>query len=395
MKILFLHGWTSKPGGRKPTFLKEQGHEVFNPALPDGDFDEAVRLAQAEFDQHHPDVVVGSSRGGAVAMNIKSNDIPLVLLCPAWKKYGSATTVKSNTVVLHSRQDDVVPFADSEKLVAKSDLPRETLIEIGIDHRFADEDPLSAMLKACKRDFIQLVGIDPGSGKGLMVWMDDAARKKKPLNAKAWISQLRENHKDLLICWDSPLSFNSELTLSYRSVEKVLKVQVGEWVEDEQIERKAVSVQPFCGCSHWVISCEALGQPFARSGIEPIPIATSVEDVKQGGEWLIESHPAVAMAIWWIDGEYDDPFPIYKPHKQDVCKHIAETLGFQELCALEEVTDDMLDAYVAHRLAQQFMTGQSQWIGDHLNGGFILPVSAETTWSLHEKVQLQLQLDRS
>jgi hypothetical protein len=31
--------------------------------LPDDDFNEAVRIAQAEFDQHHPDVVAGSSRG--------------------------------------------------------------------------------------------------------------------------------------------------------------------------------------------------------------------------------------------------------------------------------------------------------------------------------------------
>ena len=45
MKILFLHGWASVPGGRKPTYLKDQGHEVINPALPDDDFDEAVCIA--------------------------------------------------------------------------------------------------------------------------------------------------------------------------------------------------------------------------------------------------------------------------------------------------------------------------------------------------------------
>ena len=39
MKILFLHGWTSVPGGLKPSFLKEHGHEVLNPALPDEDFE--------------------------------------------------------------------------------------------------------------------------------------------------------------------------------------------------------------------------------------------------------------------------------------------------------------------------------------------------------------------
>ena len=50
MKILFLHGWHSTPGGVKPTYLKDHGHEVLNPALPDDDFDAAVRIAQAEFD---------------------------------------------------------------------------------------------------------------------------------------------------------------------------------------------------------------------------------------------------------------------------------------------------------------------------------------------------------
>jgi len=68
MKILVLHGWTSKPGGVKPTYLKDHGHEVINPALPDEDFAEAVRIAQEKFDMHQPAVVVGSSRGGAVAM---------------------------------------------------------------------------------------------------------------------------------------------------------------------------------------------------------------------------------------------------------------------------------------------------------------------------------------
>lgn len=149
MRILFLHGWHSIPGGVKPTYLKDHGHMVINPALPDDDMDEAVRIAQAEFDKHQPDVVVGSSRGGAVAMNIESGDARLVLLCPAWKKYGTAKTVKANTVILHSRADDVVPFADSEELVKNSGLPAYTLIEVGTDHRLADPEPLEMMLRAC------------------------------------------------------------------------------------------------------------------------------------------------------------------------------------------------------------------------------------------------------
>ena len=54
MTILFLHGWQSTPGGIKPTYLKDHGHTVLNPALHDEDFDEAVGIAQAEFDRHVP-----------------------------------------------------------------------------------------------------------------------------------------------------------------------------------------------------------------------------------------------------------------------------------------------------------------------------------------------------
>jgi hypothetical protein len=95
MKILFIHGWQSTPGGLKPNFLAKHGHEVLNPALPDDDFDAAVRISQAECYQHHPDVVVGFSRGAAVAMNIDSGSTPLVLLCPAWKRWGEVTTVSA------------------------------------------------------------------------------------------------------------------------------------------------------------------------------------------------------------------------------------------------------------------------------------------------------------
>lgn len=147
MTILFLHGWQSVPGGLKPTYLRDAGHEVINPALPDEDFERAVAIAQAEFDKHKPRVVVGSSRGGAVAMHIDAGDAKLVLLCPAWRKYGGIKTLKRGCVILHSRGDDVVPFADSEELIRSSGLPSSALIEVGDDHRLADPEPLAAMLR--------------------------------------------------------------------------------------------------------------------------------------------------------------------------------------------------------------------------------------------------------
>jgi len=146
MKILFLHGWHSLPGGVKPTYLTGHGHTVLNPALDDDDFGAAVRTAQAEFDRHRPQVVVGSSRGGAVAMNIDSGNGKLILLCPAWKNWGAARVVKPGTVILHSRADAVIPFGDSEELARISGA---TLIAVGHDHRLACPEPLAEMFKAC------------------------------------------------------------------------------------------------------------------------------------------------------------------------------------------------------------------------------------------------------
>ena len=147
--ILFLHGWRSVPGGVKPTYLKNHGHTVVNPALDDDDFDLAVATAQAAFDQNQPQLVVGSSRGGAVAMNMNTGNATIILLCPAWKKRGTATTVKAGTVILHSRADDVVSYKDSEELIRNSRLPANALIEVGSDHRLADEQSLAVLLWIC------------------------------------------------------------------------------------------------------------------------------------------------------------------------------------------------------------------------------------------------------
>jgi pimeloyl-ACP methyl ester carboxylesterase len=151
MKILFFNGWRAMPGGIKPTRLAQRGHEVIAPKLSDDDFDEAVRVAQSEFDQHRPDVVVGLSRGGTVAMNIDTGGARLVLLCPGWKKWGTARAVKPGTIILHARADTVVPFADSEELIRNSGLVATALIEVGHNHWLGDPESLTKMLEACEQ----------------------------------------------------------------------------------------------------------------------------------------------------------------------------------------------------------------------------------------------------
>ncbi len=50
MVILFLCGWQSTPGGIKPTYLKDHGHTALNPALPDDQFEAAVRFSACGLD---------------------------------------------------------------------------------------------------------------------------------------------------------------------------------------------------------------------------------------------------------------------------------------------------------------------------------------------------------
>ena len=98
------------------------------------DFSRALGTAQATYDQFKPNVVVGSSRSGAVAMSLNAGNTPLVLSCPAWKKWGQAITIRQSLRVLHSPNDDVIPFGDSVELVRRSNLDSNHLIPVGNDH---------------------------------------------------------------------------------------------------------------------------------------------------------------------------------------------------------------------------------------------------------------------
>ena len=141
MNILFLHGLKSTPGGLKPT----QDHGLMSSTHIPDDF-EALRIAQAEYDHGKLDVVVvGSSRGGAVAMNIDGGS-PCAFV-PGVEDLGNGHDGEGEHTLLHSEADETVPIADSEELIRNSRLPPEALIVVGTEHRLADEALLEAVEK--------------------------------------------------------------------------------------------------------------------------------------------------------------------------------------------------------------------------------------------------------
>ncbi len=135
-RVLFLHGMSSD-GGRKTAHIRSLGFDVLTPSLSDWSLRSAVRTARAACDEFEPNVIVGSSRGGAVAMALARSDVPLVLLAPAWRFCGVPPRVSPpQAVVIHSPSDRWVQFDDSRELCRRN--PHVHLIAAGHGHRLND-----------------------------------------------------------------------------------------------------------------------------------------------------------------------------------------------------------------------------------------------------------------
>jgi hypothetical protein len=134
LRVVYVHGLESGPNAGKAIRLREGGLDVAAPALEtsmerlvSGDgaamLAESADRAMAAIEAHRPDVVVGSSFGGAVVHALLASGRwrgPTVLLCPAWRRVAGLPLLGPcpGLVLVHAPNDDVVPYADSVDLAA-------------------------------------------------------------------------------------------------------------------------------------------------------------------------------------------------------------------------------------------------------------------------------------
>jgi|TARA_R110000787_G_scaffold73141_1_gene162924 predicted esterase YcpF (UPF0227 family) len=144
MKVVYLHGWLSSPLSYKVQVLRENGFQVLAPELPAEDWGQSVINARKAIKEFAPDVVVGSSRGGAVAM-ASNKSTPAILIAPAWKKFCPWGTIAASTTIIHSPDDEVVAFDDSVELAHTFGA---MLVEAGQNHRMQDDEAIGAILEA-------------------------------------------------------------------------------------------------------------------------------------------------------------------------------------------------------------------------------------------------------
>jgi hypothetical protein len=139
MRVLFLHGLEGSPTGAKAQALR-RSFDVIVPALPTGDFEASVELAAQELITHAPEVLVGSSFGGAVALQLIVAGRwtgPTLLLAPASRFVSGPLSLPQSAriLIVHGRDDDVVPVAQSRALAAAH--PTLSLVEVDDGHRLS------------------------------------------------------------------------------------------------------------------------------------------------------------------------------------------------------------------------------------------------------------------
>ena len=142
MNILFCHGKEGSPDGTKARTMKTiAGAEVVViPRLTNSfsEYDFIKDLGMVMKVINDVDIVVGSSRGGALVCQMNTTKRK-ILIAPAWKKFKVIPHLTSNDIILHCKQDDLVPYEDSEQLVKMFGCK---LIECGVNHRMSDDKTL-------------------------------------------------------------------------------------------------------------------------------------------------------------------------------------------------------------------------------------------------------------
>ncbi|MEK6795536.1 MAG: hypothetical protein AABZ39_12205 [Spirochaetota bacterium] len=241
---------------------------------------------------------------------------------------------------------------------------------------------------------MKVIGIDPAPKKGLTIFGDVKTEWENPVpinRSREFIKELKYE-KDLLVCWDSPLTGPP-----FAVVEGNDEAQDSDYTQRpiehfsscKDFDFKAnncISVNPYSGLSHWTISRSLIGLP--RTGpydnSEKLPFSLISDETKKpnSGLNIVEVHPALAMWLWLHEQKDIDSWKYKGDHQ--VCEYFWKRLlkieVFKEIflnaCHQESLYDDnLLDARIAYALGCLLLKDNNSVIilGNLDLGTFLLP----------------------
>ena len=138
-KVQFIHGLEGSPKGAKSVYLQDR-YETTILAMDTSDFAACVAQQQRELERFMPDVLVGSSFGGAVALKLVQQGAhrgPTLLLAPAAANFQVARELPPDVsvTIVHGTADDIIDVGDSRVLARSGSPGRVQLIETDDSHR--------------------------------------------------------------------------------------------------------------------------------------------------------------------------------------------------------------------------------------------------------------------
>lgn len=129
MKIAYLHGLESEPGGPKVEYLASQGYLVHSPSMDYKSIDcfQSTLNALTAF---QPDLIIGSSMGGYFAFELAARlGCPALLFNPALHSRSFEPYVPTDDaldrnqidcLIMLGRNDDVIPFRYTMDMICNS-----------------------------------------------------------------------------------------------------------------------------------------------------------------------------------------------------------------------------------------------------------------------------------
>lgn len=137
-RVHFIHGLEGSPSGSKARLLARH-FDATTPAMDTSDFEGCVAQHAELLGAGGPDVLAGSSFGGAVAVALLQRGHwagPTLLLAQAALFYGLPAALPAGAPIwiVHGTRDDVVPPEHSRRLAAAGDPAHVRLIEVDDDH---------------------------------------------------------------------------------------------------------------------------------------------------------------------------------------------------------------------------------------------------------------------
>ena len=138
LRVQFAHGLEGSPRGAKARLFAEH-FTASTPEMDTRDFASCVARHAREIEAFRPDVLVGSSFGGAVVLELLHFGTwrgPTLLLAQAGLRRSPHATLPDGVSVwlVHGTSDDVIEVGDSRRLACSGTPGRVRLFEVEDDH---------------------------------------------------------------------------------------------------------------------------------------------------------------------------------------------------------------------------------------------------------------------